>query len=731
MTATSINAHEKASDRSYIKAKYKKNRSINIVGYAKNAFGEVWYKTNKDYWVNGKNLSYTKLNATATVTALTLPSGEISFGSDPSLKGTVNCSNLIEGIKVEVFSRTDLYQKAIVSTKVGKTSGGYKLQGSKFDSEIDFSLLSPGKYLITLTVSEYSYSPFIKETVRSEKTFNSYFTVLDDPRCTSWSTKKPALVDEQFIETDTRHSYSDLVTVVNNKPSMSGYTLKSKKWVTDDKGTVNGVSSWPSGFEKTNSLYLKYDLSSLKAESTETSKTTVTKGKTVGYIYYHWCDAATTNGPANRLVNKTQTSVYKVFHAFYSTKKPTDLTAIGSTYKYSNSSCCKNTYWYYALAVNSVSYHKQSMQYTHTRWTPWAPWSETEAESSDTRRTKTATVYRYNDKIHTWDEGVLKTASTCSTNGLSVHQCFHCDLIKNQPLPLVPHSYEKDYTVDSAATEKKDGSESIHCENCSATKDKKEIASIDRFVLSFKNAVYNGKRQCPRLSVYDKDKKRLTYKTDYTAKYSQDSTQVGKYTLTVTFKGRYSGTKVLDYYIIPSAPKTVKASQKVNSITLSWEKVAGATGYRVFVYNSGTKKYKALKTTTSDSYTHTKLTTCKAYTYIVKAYKKVKGEYYWSAATKISTATKPATPTVTVTSDVKGTAYVTWTKCTGVTGYQIYISDKKDGTYKKVSNSTVRKYRIKKLPSGKNRYIKVRAYRKAGGGYIYGSFSKAMGVRVK
>ena len=731
VTAASVNAYDKASERSYIRAKYKNSRSITIVGYAKNSSGEVWYKTNNGYWVNGKSLSYTKLNSTVSISELSLPSGEIDFACDPPLKGTVNCSNLIESIKVEVFSRSDLYFKPVLSSDTGKTADGYSLEGSKHDSSIDFSTLTPGKYRITLTVTEYSYSPFIKQKVTREKKFHSYFTISDDPRCTSWSTKYPELVDEQFIEKETRHSYSDLVTVVNSKPSMNGYTLKSKRWITDDKGTVEGVSSWPEGFEKTNSLYVKYDISSLKASQSDTQKTTVSKGKTVGYIYYHWCDASLTNGPSNRLINKTETSVYKAFHAFYSTKKPSELTAVGSCYKYSNSSCCKNSYWYYALAVNSASYHKQSMEYTHTRWTPWSSWSDTKYESSDTRRTKTALVYRYNDKIHSWDEGVVQSASTCSTNGISVHTCSHCDMVKNQPLPTAPHSYEKTYTIDTAATIKNNGSESRHCENCSAVTDKTVIPSISKFVTSFKKAVYNGERQRPYLSVYDEKGTRLTYKTDYTVKYSSGSTEVGKYTLAVTFKGKYAGTKELDYYIIPPATKKLKATQSNNSITLYWKKVSGATGYRVFVYNSSTKKYKALKTTALDTYTHTGLISCKAYTYVVKAYKKVGKDYYWSTAAKISTATKPDTPTVTVKSTAKGSAYVTWTKCAGVSGYQIFMFDKDTGKYKKLSNSIVRRYTLKNLTSGKNQHIKIRAYRKVGNGYVYGSFSKAEVVKIK
>ena len=91
----------------------------------------------------------------------------------------------------------------------------------------------------------------------------------------------------------------------------------------------------------------------------------------------------------------------------------------------------------------------------------------------------------------------------------------------------------------------------------------------------------------------------------------------------------------------PATPKSVSASQSTGSITLSWSKVTGATGYRVYLYNAKTKKYEKIKTTASRSYKVADLKAGNNYKFKVKAYKKVNGNTIWGTATSaFATATK-------------------------------------------------------------------------------------------
>lgn len=84
------------------------------------------------------------------------------------------------------------------------------------------------------------------------------------------------------------------------------------------------------------------------------------------------------------------------------------------------------------------------------------------------------------------------------------------------------------------------------------------------------------------------------------------------------------------YYIIYRDIKKVKnisSDVTADSITLSWGKVETAKGYRIFMYQGG--KWKAIKTTTSRSYTVTGLEASKKYIFRIRAYKKVDGATVW------------------------------------------------------------------------------------------------------
>lgn len=74
----------------------------------------------------------------------------------------------------------------------------------------------------------------------------------------------------------------------------------------------------------------------------------------------------------------------------------------------------------------------------------------------------------------------------------------------------------------------------------------------------------------------------------------------------------------------------IKSGKATNSaVTLTWNKVEGAKGYRVFKYNPKTKKYDAVKTTSALSYQITGLQASTKYYFRVRAYYKVNGNTVW------------------------------------------------------------------------------------------------------
>lgn len=74
---------------------------------------------------------------------------------------------------------------------------------------------------------------------------------------------------------------------------------------------------------------------------------------------------------------------------------------------------------------------------------------------------------------------------------------------------------------------------------------------------------------------------------------------------------------------------------------------------------------------------------------------------------------------------------ITWTKVSGTTKYQIYMSTKKKSGYKKIKTASAKSssYTKGKLKRGKRYYFKVRSYTKVGGKYYYSAFSSVKSMK--
>lgn len=81
----------------------------------------------------------------------------------------------------------------------------------------------------------------------------------------------------------------------------------------------------------------------------------------------------------------------------------------------------------------------------------------------------------------------------------------------------------------------------------------------------------------------------------------------------------------------------------------------------------------------------------------------------------------------------KSTTYVNfkWDSCVGVTGYEVYRTTTKTGTYTKVATVTTTSYKNTGLKSGETYYYKVRAYKTVGSTKIYGNYSAVYTITTK
>lgn len=298
---------------------------------------------------------------------------------------------------------------------------------------------------------------------------------------------------------------------------------------------------------------------------------------------------------------------------------------------------------------------------------------------------------------------------------------------------FVEHQH-KTVSETTKATTTKDGSIVSTCTECGEDVSIKKIAKVSRISLSKTAYSYDGKVKTPSVTVKDANGKTLKKGTDYTVTYSAGRTKIGKYTVTVTLKGsNYSGSKTLSFTVGPVKPTSVKAaSRTANSVTLTWGKVSGASGYVVYRYSDSTKKYTKVATVKTNKATVSKLKAGTTYKFAVQAYKTSgKDTYYGETGALFTTTTNPAAPSIKVTSTAKGKAYISFKKVTGATKYEFYCSTSKSGSYKKLSTSSTAYYTASKLTSGKTYYFKVRAYKTLGKTNYYSSYSAVRSVKVK
>lgn len=91
----------------------------------------------------------------------------------------------------------------------------------------------------------------------------------------------------------------------------------------------------------------------------------------------------------------------------------------------------------------------------------------------------------------------------------------------------------------------------------------------------------------------------------------------------------------------------------------------------------------------------------------------------------IEAASKLGKPKITIKNRTSDSVTIKIKKVKGATGYKIYYSKKKTGTYKYLASTTKRVYTDSGLSPNKVYYYKVKAYKSKNGKKIYSSFSKA------
>jgi len=234
---------------------------------------------------------------------------------------------------------------------------------------------------------------------------------------------------------------------------------------------------------------------------------------------------------------------------------------------------------------------------------------------------------------HSYTSKITKQP-TCSHSGVRTYTCTKCKATKTETVAKKTHKYK---TKTTSATTRKNGSVVTKCSVCGYVSKKTTIYYPKTIKLSKTSYTYNGKVQKPTVTVKDSKGKKIA-SSNYTVTYAKGRKTVSTYTVTIKFKGRYSGTVKKTFTIKPKAASISKLTAKSKGFTIKWKKQdAQTTGYQI--QYSTSSKFKSAKTVTvsknkTTSKTVSKLKAKKKYYVRVRTYKTVKGKKYYSTWSK-------------------------------------------------------------------------------------------------
>lgn len=161
--------------------------------------------------------------------------------------------------------------------------------------------------------------------------------------------------------------------------------------------------------------------------------------------------------------------------------------------------------------------------------------------------------------------------------------------------------------------------------------------------LSAGTYTYNGKVRKPSVTV--KAGEKTFTASEFAVKYSGGRKNVGKYNVTVTMKGKYTGKKTVSFRINPKGTAIQKLTKGKKQMKVTWKsQKTQVSGYRI-QYSTSSKFKKEIHTKTVKSYKTKslkvkKLKAKKKYYVRIQTYKTVGGSKYysgWSKAKSVKT----------------------------------------------------------------------------------------------
>ncbi len=310
-------------------------------------------------------------------------------------------------------------------------------------------------------------------------------------------------------------------------------------------------------------------------------------------------------------------------------------------------------------------------------------WKAIVVEKGNDKLTASTKAFNYKAEKCVHNDLITQAAvaPTCTKKGLSKGKiCAVCGVqaVTQKAVAAKGHTYKT--TALKKATFSANGNEKAKCTVCGAVKTT-TVYSVKSITLSATAYMYDGTVKTPSVTVRDTKGNVLKKGRDYTVTYENGRKLPGRYSAKITFKGKYSGSKMLTFTVAPQATSKVIFSQTTNAVALKWNKVTGVSGYAVFQAVSG--KWKQIKTIESPDTNSCKISGLKSgttYKFIVKPYKRDGGVIWGKNSAVVTATTRPDAPSKITYTSTTSTITLNWSKATGATSYIVYIRTSKGWT---------------------------------------------------
>ena len=343
------------------------------------------------------------------------------------------------------------------------------------------------------------------------------------------------------------------------------------------------------------------------------------------------------------------------------TKDTSDSTKYNKNYEEYTLDICISHNWDAGVIVTAPTYKNEgTKKYTCT----------------NCGETKTETIAKLVCTEHVWDAGVVVTAPTYTSTGTKKYTCENCGETKTETiakLVCTEHAWNAG-VVTKQPTYKTEGTRKYTCTNCGETKTE-TIAKLACTTHAWDNGT-------------------VTKKATYTA------TGVRKYTCKTC-----GAAKQVTIAKLKLTKVTVKAAQQTSAVKLTWNRSAGASGYKIY-RRTAKGRYVCIKTVKSGttSYVDKTVKSGNRYYYCVKAYNGNVLSGYTEASMLYIKA-----PVVTVRKSAQGVK-LSWKKSAGAKKYIVYRKTP-TGKYRAVKTVTAKtlSWTDKTAKKGQTYYYIVKA----------------------